>query len=62
MRAKIKEYLFYGVPLVWLVDPETRTVTEYRGTMRGTELDEADTLDGGDVLPGFSCKVAELFG
>jgi Uma2 family endonuclease len=61
VRAKIKEYLFYSVPLVWLVDPETRTVTVYRGTMRGIELDEGDTLDGGDVLPGFSCKVADLF-
>lgn len=62
VRAKIKEYLFYSVPLVWLVDPELRTVTVYAGTMRGTELDEDDTLDGGNVLPGFSCKVADLFG
>jgi Uma2 family endonuclease len=62
VRAKIKDYVFYGVPLVWLVDPETRTVTVYRGGMRGTELDESDTLDGGDVLPGFACPVAELFG
>jgi Uma2 family endonuclease len=61
LRAKIKEYLFYSVPLNWLVDPETRTVTVYKGSMRGTELDESDTLDGGDVLPGFSCKVADLF-
>jgi Uma2 family endonuclease len=61
VRAKIKEYLFYSVKLVWLVDPETRTVTVYQGTMRGTELDESDTLNAGDVLPGFSCKVAELF-
>jgi Uma2 family endonuclease len=61
VRAKIKDYVFYSVPLVWLVDPETRTVTVYRGTMRGVELDESDTLDGGDVLPGFSCKVSDLF-
>jgi Uma2 family endonuclease len=61
LRAKIKEYLFYSVPLIWLVDPETRTVTVYEGSMRGTELDESDTLDGGDVLPGFSCKVSDLF-
>lgn len=61
VRAKIKEYLFYGVKLVWLVDPETRTVTVYRGSPRGTELDEEDELDGGDVLPGFLCKVADLF-
>lgn len=61
VRGKIKEYLFYGVKLVWLVDPEARTATVYRGKPSGTELDEADTLDGGDVLPGFSCKVADLF-
>jgi hypothetical protein len=29
--------------------------------MRGIEYDEADTLDGGSVLPGFTCPVAELF-
>jgi Uma2 family endonuclease len=61
LRAKIKEYLFYSVPLIWLIDPETRTVTVYQGRMRGTELDESDTLDGGHVLPGFSCKVSDLF-
>jgi Uma2 family endonuclease len=62
VRAKIKQYIFYGVPLIWLVDPEMRTVLVYRGTPRGGELDEEDTLDGGEVLPGFACKVAELFG
>ena len=61
LRAKIKEYLFYSVPLIWLIDPETRTVTVYRGSVRGMELDESDTLNGSDVLPGFSCKVSDLF-
>jgi Uma2 family endonuclease len=61
VRAKIREYVFYSVPLVWLVDPEARTVTVYRGSMRGIEWDEADELDGGDVLPGFTCKVADFF-
>jgi Uma2 family endonuclease len=61
VRDKIREYVAAGVPLVWLVDPETRTVLEYRGSLRGTEYDEADTLDGGDVLPGFTCRVADFF-
>jgi Uma2 family endonuclease len=61
VRTKIKEYVFYSVRLIWLVDPDTRTVTVYRGSMRGTEFDESDTLDGGDVLAGFSCKVSDLF-
>ena len=62
VRAKIKEYVFYSVPLVWLVDPELRIVTVYRGSMRGVEFEEGDVLDGGDVLPGLTCKVSDLFG
>jgi Uma2 family endonuclease len=63
VRAKIKQYVFYGVPLVWLIDPdpEVRTVRVYAGQMRGTELGEEDRIDGGDVLPGFACPVAALF-
>ena len=61
IRAKIKEYVFFGVRLIWLVDPDARTVTVYAGSLRGTELDESDTLDGGDVLSGFSCKLADFF-
>jgi len=61
MREKIKEYLKSGVELAWLVDPETRMVTVYAGTMRGIELDEDETITGGNVLPEFSCKVAQFF-
>ena len=62
VREKIREYITLGVRLVWLIDPETRTVTVYPGTIRGTELDESDTLDGGEVLPGFAVPVSYLFG
>lgn len=62
VREKIREYIALGVRLVWLIDPETRTVTVYLGTIRGTELDESDTLDGGEVLPGFAVPVSYLFG
>jgi Uma2 family endonuclease len=61
VREKIKDYITCGVKLVWLVDPEIRTVTVYAGSMRGTELDENETITGGDVLPEFSCKVADFF-
>ncbi len=33
----------------------------YAGSMRGLEYGASDTLDGGAVLPGFSCPVAEFF-
>lgn len=61
VREKIREYITAGTRLAWLVDPEVRTVTVYAGSPRGAEYDESDTLDGGDVLPGFTCRVADLF-
>ncbi len=59
--AKIREYITAGVKVVWLIDPETNVVTVYSGNMRGVEHHETDTLDGGTVLPGFTCPVADLF-
>ena len=61
VREKIREYLGAGVRLVWVVDPDAQTVMVYDGNLRGVELGEDDTITGGDVLPGFACKVAELF-
>jgi Uma2 family endonuclease len=57
---KINDYLENGVELVWVIDPESRTVTIYSKT-GVKKLTEKDTLTGGDVLPGFRCKVADLF-
>ena len=59
--AKITMYLEAGVRLVWLVDPEAMTITVFRPDAALKMLGIGDTLDGGDVLPGFSVPVAELF-
>ena len=61
VREKVRTYVAAGVPLAWLVDPDTRTVTVYAGSLRGLELDETDTLDGGTILPGFNTLVAAIF-
>jgi Uma2 family endonuclease len=58
---KVREYFTSGVRLVWVVDPEERVVTVYHGPGDGRVLWEDATLTGGDVLPGFSCPVAEFF-
>lgn len=50
----------FGVRLLWLVDPVNETVTELRGGAVRL-FDRAGELDGGDVLPGFACKVSDLF-
>ena len=52
MEIKLREYFEAGVRLVWLVDPPTRRVEVYHSPTAMTRLDAADTLTGGDVLPG----------
>lgn len=61
MARKLLDYFATGVRLVWYVDPEARTVEVFTGVGRSTVLREPDTLDGGDVLPGFALPLAQLF-
>jgi Uma2 family endonuclease len=61
IRDKMREYFERDVRMVWVVDPEDRTITIYRSLDEGRVLHENATLTVEDVLPGFSCKVAELF-
>ncbi len=61
VQDKIREYLNRGVRMIWIVDPEARSVTVYRQASEGRLLWEDATLTGEDVLPGFQCRVAEFF-
>lgn len=60
--SKVAMYLQAGVQLVWLVDPLDLSVTVFRPDASPKTLGENDTLDGGDVLPGFTLPVADIFG
>ena len=62
VRAKAQMWLSHGVRLCWVVHPDTRTIDVYATDAPVTTLGEADTLDGGDVLPGFTCAVSAVFG
>ena len=61
LDARVRDFLAAGVPLVWIVYPETRGVLVLRGDGNGSLLQTPDLLDGGIVLPGFSCRVADFF-
>jgi Uma2 family endonuclease len=61
MRLKRQDYFSVGVRLVWEVDPEARTVAVYTAPEGPTVLAQADTLDGGAVLPGFTLPLRDLF-
>lgn len=58
---KIRAWLQSGAKLVWIVDPQLRTVTVYRSPTDVSIKTTADILDGGDVVAGFSATVAEIF-
>jgi Uma2 family endonuclease len=61
LRAKAREYLRNNVRMVWIVDPDDQTVTVYRQPGEGRVFSEDATITGEDVLPEFSCRVAEFF-
>ncbi len=61
VAAKVQNWLEAGCRMVWVVDPETTTVTVYRGRDQIAILGVSDTLVGGDVLPDFSVRVEEIF-
>jgi Uma2 family endonuclease len=61
IEAKRIAFLRAGTKLLWIVYPMTRTVHVYRQTGNLSVLSENDELTGEDVLPGFVCRVAELF-
>jgi Uma2 family endonuclease len=61
MERKLKEYFLSGVRLVWYVDPQKRTADVYTSPDEVRHLGDADTLSGGDVLPGFACSLSKLF-
>lgn len=59
--AKAIEYLTAGVKQVWIVSPENRTVTVYRSSTDITAFPPESELASEDLLPGFRCKLSEIF-
>ena len=54
-------WLSFGVQVVLVVRPETRSVDVHRQGRPVLALDANDTLDGIDVLAGFTCAVRNIF-
>lgn len=61
MSRKRREYFEAGVRLVWIVDPQLRSVDVYTGIEEPKTFREDQMLDGGDVLPGFTLELTPLF-
>lgn len=62
VRKKVEEYLTHGAAVVVVVNPAKRTVTLYRRMVPPRTLrHDSDQIDLGDVVPGFTCSLPEVF-
>jgi len=61
VEEKVGNYRSAGVRLIWIVSPGFKTVLVRRLDRTCAELDDTGTLSGEDVVPGFTCPVADLF-
>jgi Uma2 family endonuclease len=61
MERKRREYFLGGCRLVWQIDPVKRTARVYTAPDESRLVRETGQLDGGDVLPGFTLRLADLF-
>ena len=61
VKTKVSEYFEAGTQAVWIIYPDIREVVVFRSARESVVLSAADGLDGGEVVSGFTCRVAELF-
>jgi Uma2 family endonuclease len=59
--AKARDWLQFGCIAVWVIDPETRTVTVYSNGPQTLFLSTQDTLVCEELLPGFRLPVSQVF-
>lgn len=61
IHEKVREYRKAGVPLVWVVDPDDRSVKVYRDNQPVESFNITQRIPEHPVMPGFTPTVAELF-
>ncbi len=58
---RVLGFLAMGVALVWVIEPESRTLTVYRAGKEPVNFTAAEEVTGEEVLPDLRCKVADFF-
>lgn len=61
VEEKVKLYLERSTPMVIIVDPRTETLKVYRSPNEVQILTQEDTLEGGEVVPGWTLSLSDLF-
>ena len=60
VQQRVHQYRQAGCPLLWVIDPESRSALVYRSDGSVAELDEGKALSGEDVVPGFSVLLSTI--
>ena len=60
--AKAQDWLQSGCVAVWVIDPETKTVTVYSHRPQTLFLSVEDALVCEELLPGFRLPISQVFG
>jgi Uma2 family endonuclease len=61
VARKVADYLAAGVQLVWVIDPEEKSVVEHRPNAAAQTFTSADVLICDDIIPDFELPVSNLF-
>lgn len=61
IHRKVQDYLEAGARQVWVLWPEQASISVYSPDADTREVGADSILNGGDVLPGFSVRVGDLF-
>jgi len=60
LNVKLEDYRKAGVPLIWVIDPNSRVAMVHRGDGSVSHWSEDQEFPGDDVIPGFRCKLREI--
>lgn len=61
MRRKREEYFEAGIQVLWEIQPKTQTADVYTSRTEVKHIPNGGTIDGGELLPGFTLSLAKLF-
>lgn len=61
VRRKVYDFIDHGTGLMWVVTTEDQTAIVVRTDGSTKLIRENDFLDGDDVMPGFRCRLGDLF-
>lgn len=61
LEEKVVDWLAAGTRMVLVVNPRARTVTVRTSEKEARILSEEEVLDGGEVVPGWTLQIADVF-